>query len=352
MLLQREPLWEKLKKQLLVDIETEDRQMLPNEKELMTRYGVSRNTLRRAVAELTSENILLPIQGIGTVIHPIPEIRADSRILVVCDRTMVEYQQEIFNKLLFLLNNSMLITTVLMLDKENVDAERFNALLKRSDAVIIDQLCSFSQVILDDSLRSGKKIICLRWKPCSRQISFVTEDVTSGFYLLAGHLLDLGHRDIAVLSRDPLRLRGIRRAMAERGLEFDETMSIEAGFGYREDGYRLCRELLRSGRRFTAIMGNSDVTALGIEEALLAAGKNIPGDIAVTGFDGLHSSANFPVPLTTCSSSQDDMIHEAIGYLFSSGHSRDLLKKTVESQLIIRDSTKETSTQTQKDLSK
>lgn len=98
----REPLYEKLKKRLLVTIETENLHMLPNERELMARFGVSRNTLRRAIFELTKENILRPVQGIGTIVYPVPEIVENSRILIVCDREMTIFQREVFNLLLFI----------------------------------------------------------------------------------------------------------------------------------------------------------------------------------------------------------------------------------------------------------
>ena len=153
----REPLYEKLKKRLLVTIETENLHMLPNERELMARFGVSRNTLRRAIFELTKENILRPVQGIGTIVYPVPEIVENSRILIVCDREMSVFQQEVFNLLLFHLNNSRLNTIVLMLDKENVDVDRFDTLLKTCDGVVIDQLCSYSPVILERIRKTGKK---------------------------------------------------------------------------------------------------------------------------------------------------------------------------------------------------
>ena len=63
--LEYEPLYEKLRKKLLEQIEAEHLTSLPNEKELMTRYHVSRNTLRRAILELTKAKILRPVQGIG-----------------------------------------------------------------------------------------------------------------------------------------------------------------------------------------------------------------------------------------------------------------------------------------------
>ena len=234
----REPLYEKLKKRLLVTIETENLRMLPNERELMARFGVSRNTLRRSIFELTKENILQPVQGIGTIVYPVPEIVENSRILIVCDREMTSFQQEVFNLLLFMLNNSRLNTIVLMLDKENVDVNRFDAMLKSCDGVVIDQLCSYSPVILERIRKTGKKMVCLRWRPDPPGIPFVAENVCEGFYRLARHLIELGHTRIAYIgnSEDRRRMPGLKKAFQENGLELDPCLTFHLEQGYREEG--------------------------------------------------------------------------------------------------------------------
>lgn len=336
----REPLYEKLKKRLLCYIETENLRMLPNEKELMARYGVSRNTLRRAILELTNDKVLQPIQGLGTIVYPVPQIVENSRILVAFDPDMGLFQQEVFNKLLLLLNNSRLNSNVIMLDKEHVDVARFEEVLKGCDGVIVDQLCSYSPVVIEQVRKTGKKLVCLRWKP-DTDIPFVAEDVCAGFYFLARHLLELGHRDIVFIGHDDdiRRIPGIRRAFEEHKLDPSLLYCIHAEVGTRADGYRCTDALLKSGRRFTAILGNSDETALGIEERLLIAGKRIPEDVSVTGFDNLKESAVYPVPLTTCSGDMERIIHEVIAYLFSARNSGATLNKLIEPQLIARQST-------------
>lgn len=337
----REPLYEKLKKRLLATIETENLHMLPNERELMARFGVSRNTLRRAIFELTQENILRPVQGIGTIVYPVPEIVENSRILIVCDREMTIFQQEVFNLLLFMLNNSHLSTVVLMLDKEKVDVNRFDTLLKTCDAVVIDQLCSFSPIILEQIRKTGKKMVCLRWRPDSSGIPFVAEDVREGFYRLARHLIELGHTQIAYIGNisDDSRMEGLKKAFQERGLELSSGLMFDFKHSNRAEGYRLADALLKSGRKFTAIIAHNDTCALGVEERLLIAGIRIPEDVSVTGFDNLRDSADYPVPLTTCCGDPEQMIHEAIAYLFSSRNSGATLEKMFDPRLIVRKST-------------
>jgi Bacterial regulatory proteins, gntR family len=63
-----EPLYEKVKKQLLAYIDAEKPQVLPREKDLIRLFGVSRNTVRHAVQDLSNAGVLNPIQGRGTVV--------------------------------------------------------------------------------------------------------------------------------------------------------------------------------------------------------------------------------------------------------------------------------------------
>ncbi len=336
----REPLYEKLKKRLLDYIDSENLRMLPNERELMDRYGVSRNTLRRAISELTNEKVLQPVQGLGTLVYPVPEVMENSRILVVFDPDMRLYQQELFHQLLFQLSRSHLNATVLMLDKENVDVERFEQVLKGCDGVIIDHFCSFSPVVVDIVRKTGKKFVCVRWQP-EIDMNFVAEDVNAGFGKLVGHLAGLGHRKIAFIgnSDDPRRWPGITRAFREHGLELDPDLLFYCEEGSRFDGYRCAGALLERGKPFTAVLGHCDETALGIMERLMAAGLRIPDDVSVTGFDNLKGSEHYPAPLTTCCGNTSRMITEAIAYLFSARNSGESLKKILEPGLIVRQST-------------
>jgi len=337
----RDPLYAQLEKKLLEYIDSENLRMLPNEKELMTRYGISRNTLRRAIYELTQKGILQPVQGVGTIVYPQTEIVENSRILIVCNKYTARFQQEVFCQLFCTLNESKLRANVFMIDQEHVDEEVLIRQLQECDGVIIDQYCSFSAKIIDCVNRMGKRIVCMRWRPMTDNIPYVAEDVCDGFYQLANYLFELGHRDIAFIGHldDPRRMPGIKRAFAEHNCPVNPDLFLHCNIGVRADGYRLAGKLLESGAKFTAVMGHSDETALGIEERLLIAGKRIPGDIAVTGFDNIADSADFPVPLTTCSGNLDVIIHETIAYLFSARVSQKMLNLEIKPSLVIRDST-------------
>lgn len=54
-----------------------------------------------------------------------------------------------------------------------------------------------------------------------------------------------------------------------------------------ENGYRMTKELLQSGEPFTAVYAIADTLAIGACRALHEAGKRIPEDVSVAGFDGI-----------------------------------------------------------------
>jgi regulatory GntR family protein len=78
-----EPLYEKVKVQLLSYIDIEKPKILPREKDLIRLFNVSRNTVRHAVQDLTNSGVLKPIQGRGTIVIKYAESKGHD-IGVIC----------------------------------------------------------------------------------------------------------------------------------------------------------------------------------------------------------------------------------------------------------------------------
>lgn len=106
-------------------------------------------------------------------------------------------------------------------------------------------------------------------------------------------LIDLGHREFAIIGGDPkvsdvsrLRLAGCLAALDRQGIAFDIDCYRAVRFSY-EEGYRAAASLLEAGKPFTALFAASDVMAIGAIRAIRDRGLQVPGDISVMGFDGL-----------------------------------------------------------------
>jgi diguanylate cyclase (GGDEF)-like protein len=105
------------------------------------------------------------------------------------------------------------------------------------------------------------------------------------------HLVEHGHRRIAFIAGDPndkgdseIRLNAFHSAVTEFGLDTDPRL-IVWGWHKVQEGYLAMRELLASGAQFTAVMASNDNCADGALRAIREAGLNVPGDIAIIGFD-------------------------------------------------------------------
>jgi DNA-binding LacI/PurR family transcriptional regulator len=118
------------------------------------------------------------------------------------------------------------------------------------------------------------------------------------------HLLELGHRRIAMLSGPTewlccrARLDGYQAAMDAAGVPVDPELT-RISILYGEGGLRDGRELLRLPDPPTAIFTANDLQALGVYEAAREAGVRIPADLSVVGFDDLPLVRWAGPPLTT-----------------------------------------------------
>ena len=121
----------------------------------------------------------------------------------------------------------------------------------------------------------------------------------------ARHLMQHGRRRIAFLgdasSHYPEfqdRYRGSCEAQGGEGIIADPDLQIDA-LNSQEAGYDAANILLRSGTKFDAIFAASDTISIGAMLALREHGLDIPGDVAIIGFDDIPAATMAHPPLTT-----------------------------------------------------
>jgi LacI family transcriptional regulator len=150
----------------------------------------------------------------------------------------------------------------------------------------------------------------------SRNIVLVDEDIPGvnvprvfvenehGAWLAARHLIEAGHRDIALIGGPEgllsvrERLAGFRRAMHEHGLRVRSGWELLGEYS-REFGRRALERLLDAPRRPTAILACSDYIAVGVLKAARERGMSLPRDISLVGFDDMPFAELVDPPLTT-----------------------------------------------------
>lgn len=135
----------------------------------------------------------------------------------------------------------------------------------------------------------------------------VAVDDTAGARAAAGHLLELGHREILVLTLGPVenestvagrRMRGYREALTTHGLTLAPG-SVREALATFEGGESAFTEAWSMGLRPTGVLAMSDAAAAGVLQAARQLGLSVPDDVSVVGFDDLPFSRFTDPPLTT-----------------------------------------------------
>ena len=138
-----------------------------------------------------------------------------------------------------------------------------------------------------------------------KQFYSVDVDNRAAARMAVGHLLNLGHSRIACITNAPLsytaasdRLEGYRDALLTAGLPYDESL-VRFGHFDLDSGYTQMQGLLEVNPLPTALFVASDVVAIGAKAAIREHGLEIPGDIALVGFDDIPQARYVDPPLTT-----------------------------------------------------
>lgn len=163
---------------------------------------------------------------------------------------------------------------------------------------------------------------------------------------LAGeHLVELGRRRIAFLGQADEhypefadRYRGLCTALDAAGLATDPALQADA-LSSEEQGRAATRALLASGAPFDAIFAASDLIAIGAMRALAEAGRKVPDDVAVVGFDDIPAATLTSPPLTTV---QQDLVAAGamlVDTLAEQIEGRDSQSRSLVPKLIVRAST-------------
>jgi LacI family transcriptional regulator len=183
-----------------------------------------------------------------------------------------------------------------------------------------------------------------------RQCSTISINDKNGGYIATDYLCRQGHKRIAMLagreadySVARLRLEGYRQALNEHGIRFDPElvrfMSDDIPEYSIENGYVTTKRLLESGLDFTAIYAISDVISMGAYKAIKEAGKRIPEDYSIIGFDGIDMGRFYHPSLTTVKQPTDDMVAKTIELLMKQiDGDKTSVQVIYESEILERDS--------------
>ncbi|WP_375195194.1 LacI family DNA-binding transcriptional regulator [Sphingobium sp.] len=187
---------------------------------------------------------------------------------------------------------------------DNIDAEERAAetLIQRGvDGLILATARTGDD--LPDKLEKRGVPYVLALRTDGHSLSAIGDDRLGG-YLATRHLIDLGHRRIAIIagpsfassSRD--RLAGYKHALEEASIAVDPSLIMESSFSI-EAGAEAAEAIMALEHRPTAIFAVNDNTAIGALSKLTNMGIAVPDDISLVGYNDIPIVSHLPTPLTT-----------------------------------------------------
>lgn len=178
-----------------------------------------------------------------------------------------------------------------------------------------------------------------------RTAHFVDIDNRQAARVATQHLIDHGYRRIMHLSGPPDlvtaldRLDGFRDAFRDSGLDPD-IARIECAYFEQVTAYEKMLRILREPNRPDAIFAADDAMAIGAIQAARELGLDVPGDLAIIGFDDIDMNRMFRPHLSTVRQPSDALGRTAVGLLSEiiNRPPSAPVQQWLNAELIVRDS--------------
>lgn len=221
----------------------------------------------------------------------------------------------------------------------------FDALLgRRVDGIILTGGRLGDEAAIREVVRSGVPVVLATRPIPGIGLACVSHDGRRAGELAAEHLHALGHKDVALV-RGPLdvesineREDGFARASARLGLRVLQGLDGPSDIA---SGRHQMQVLLSREPAPTGVFATNDLMALGVIDAIRAAGLGCPGDVSVIGHDDQPLADHFSPALTTIHTQSEELGRRAAAMLISAVGKEDVPPEDIrlEPELAVRSST-------------
>ncbi|GGQ02023.1 LacI family DNA-binding transcriptional regulator [Streptomyces mutabilis] len=308
----------------------------PTLEEVAARAGVGRGTVSRVingsprVSDATRAAVEAAVAELGyvpnTAARALAANRTDAIALVVPEPETRFFAEPYFSDMLKGVGSELSDTEMQLLlifagsDRERRRLAQYLA-AHRVDGVLLvsvhadDPLPDMLSQLEIPAVISGPR-------SAAESLASVDSDNYGGARSAVEHLLSRGRRRIAHITGRldvygaQRRVDGYRAALRDAGHAEDEQL-IEAGDFTEEGGRRAMAELLRRRPDLDAVFAGSDVTAAGARQVLREAGRSIPDDVALVGYDDSAIARHMEPPLTSVRQPIEEMGRAMIDLLLA-----------------------------------
>lgn len=237
--------------------------------------------------------------------------------------------------------------TILMVNTDE-NARQELRMLELMASQSVDGIISFTHNLTDQRLMQFadgyRPIVMINREVTHPNISSLMVDNGMGAELAVAHLIEQGHRHIAMLTNATFapghvrRVQGYLRALSRHQLP-DYIHSTQAT---REGGYAGVEVLLRDFPDVTAIFCYNDMMAIGALKACHDHGKLVPQEMAIVGFDNIHLAASYVPPLSSIHVDKYEIGKLAFERTLQLIESEDSVLPSIELKpsLVVRDSSR------------
>jgi LacI family transcriptional regulator len=208
---------------------------------------------------------------------------------------------------------------------------------KQIDGLIVATSASSAEPF-HEALSRGVHLVLVDSEIAGMDADCITIDNHAASALAVQHLLDHGHRRIAIVTGpleaafDRQRLEGYRAALAAAGISFDEQLVLRANLE-SSGGETAAAALLAMPNRPTAVFATNNMMTLGMLVGLTRTGISIPADISLIGFDDQDWYSVCHPPLTGITNPAYEM-----GYAAAARMLTQLGQKLVASERVMLES--------------
>ncbi|MGC4946410.1 LacI family DNA-binding transcriptional regulator [Streptomyces sp. DT224] len=331
----------------------------PTLEEVAARAGVGRGTASRVingsprVSAHTREAVEAAVAELGYVpnraARALAGNRTDAVALVVPESESRFFAEPYFSDIVRGVGAALADTEMqLLLTLVGSDRER-RRLAQYLTAHRVDGVLLVS-VHADDPLpdlleQLGMPAVMNGRRSAAESLSSVDSDNFEGARGAVEHLASRGRRSIATITgrldvyASQSRLDGYRQAVHDAGLEPDERLIAPADFT-EEGGAQAMRDLLARRPDVDAVFAASDVMAAGARQVLREAGRRIPDDVALIGFDDSAVARHMDPALTSVRQPIEEMGRAMTSVLLDmiAGENADRAQIVLPTELVVRDS--------------
>ncbi|MFI0237963.1 LacI family DNA-binding transcriptional regulator [Streptomyces sp. NPDC016845] len=299
---------------------------VPTLEEVAARAGVGRGTVSRVinnapgVRSSTRDAVRRAVSELGYVpnfaARSLAVRRADAVALVMMESDWRLFGEPFFSEIVRAVGNALTdsgMQLLLTLIRSETERQRFLEYARggRVDGVLL--MSVRAQDPLPDMLaEAGLPTVLLGRRTGEECVTYVDADNLGGARTAVSHLLDSGRRTIAAIT-GPLdmyvaqcRLRGYREALTHAGVQDVPSLVVEGDFT-EESGRLAMAGLIERHPGIDGVFAASDTTAAGALTALRAAGRRVPDDVKVIGFDDFPLAERTDPKLTTVRQPVDEI---------------------------------------------